>query len=160
APGPGAKVERWPSSHSTVRNVPETPATTPCLLGAPLPAATSIRSPTSTMTPPVFFASSAEARRARDDRELGAATKAEAIDVTPVQLVRRNGEAEFREAAEQRSERELRFRACECGAETEMDPVAEREVMKVGAIDVNRLGVAVPGTVSIGAGQRDDDLRA
>jgi hypothetical protein len=69
-----------------------------------------------------------------------------------VQLFDGNGEAELREAAHQRLECELAFHARESSTEAEVDPVPEREVVRVRVADhlPDDLGVrrsAIPGPV-------------
>ena len=80
--------------------------------------------------------------------------------MTPVQLAAGVGQAELREAVEQRREREVAFHAGESGAEAEVDAVAEREVAGVGLIEVKILGVGETPAVAVGGCQRDDYLGA
>jgi hypothetical protein len=88
--------------------------------------------------------------RPRDDREVGETTEDEPVAMAPVQLLAGDGQSELREAEKQRAQRELAFHARQRGAETEVDAVSERDVVRVAAFEVECLRVG--STVGIPVG--------
>ena len=85
---------------------------------------------------------------AGNDRKRSEAAQHQAVAVTPVQVLDRNGQAELGEAVQQRAERELAFHAGQRRAEAEVDAVAEREVPHVRSIDVEHLRLRRSATAS------------
>ena len=96
----------------------------------------------------------------RDDGQRGQTPQHEPVTVTPMEIGVAPGESKRGEPPQDRFEGEVRLHARERGAEAEMDAVPEREMARVGPIEVEKLRIGVSPLVAVRGRETDDHLCA